>query len=113
MHPTMKQKIQQKRAVYQAIQQRTQLASAEFFSKSRFYVQHIEGSWAVISTDTNRLHGQHQSHVEAVRYAESLERAINAKQLACITVKQVGERATRWVALFGLVAIVAAGAASS
>lgn len=113
MHPTMQQKIQQKRAVLQAIQQRTQLASAEYFSKSRFFVQPSGTGWAVISADTNRLHGQHKSHVEAVRYAESLERAINAKHLACITVKQVGERATRWAALFGLVMIVVTGAASA
>ena len=113
MHATMQQKVQQKRAVYQALQQRTQRAAAEFQSKSRFFVQASGNGWAVVSASNNRLHGHHQRYVEAVRYAESLERAIDAKSLACFTVKQVGERATRWAALFGLVMIVVTGAASA
>lgn len=109
MHPTIKQK----RAVLQVIRQRTQRATAEFQSKSRFFVQPSGTGWAVVSASNNRLHGHHQRYVEAVRYAESLERAIDAKSLATITAKQVGERATRWAALFGLVMIVVTGAASA
>lgn len=109
MHPTIKQK----RAVYQVLQQRAQRASAKFRSKSRFFVQPSGDGWAVVSVSNNRLYGHHQRYAEAVRYAESLELAIDAKTLSCVNVKQIGERATRWASLLGLVLVVLAGAASA
>lgn len=105
--------IRERQALRQALQQRAQAAAAEFRSKSRFFVQPSGQGWAVVSASTNRLYGQHPRYFEAVRYAESLEHAIDSKTVAMVGAKQVGERATRWVSLFALMLVLVAGAASA
>jgi hypothetical protein len=62
------------------------------------------------------VYGRNTSYPQAVRYAESLERAIDAKTLpvvAVVKVRQVGEAATRWCSLLALLFIVAAAVAQS
>lgn len=99
----------------EALRQEVITATEAFRSKSRFFVTQEGAGWVVVSAADNRVYGRNTSHAQAVRYAESLERAIDSKFapiMAVIKVKNIGERATRWVSLFAL-ALIVAGAASS
>lgn len=91
-------------------------ATEAFRSKSRFFVTQSGNGWAVVSASDNRVYGRNVSYPQAVRYAQSLERAIDAKFMPVAAVMQarhIGERATRWVSLFALLLVVLAGAASA
>ncbi|MBF8802251.1 hypothetical protein [Pseudomonas asiatica] len=112
----MQAAIQQSQAKLAALRQEVITATEAFQSKSRFFVTQSGNGWAVVSASNNRVYGRNTSYAQAVRYAQSLERAIDAKTLpvvAVVKVRQVGESATRWAALFALALIVLAGAASS
>ncbi|MBK5002667.1 hypothetical protein IAE37_004943 [Pseudomonas sp. S31] len=100
----------------EVLRQEVITATEAFHAKSRFIVTPAGNGWMVVSSRDNRVYGRNTSYPQAVRYAESLERAIDAKALpvvAAVKVKELGERATRWVSLFALMLIVLAGAASS
>ncbi|WP_253249314.1 hypothetical protein [Pseudomonas putida] len=62
------------------------------------------------------MYGRNVSYPQAVRHAQSLERAIDAKVMpvaAFIQARHIGEHATRWISLFALLLVVLAGAASA
>ncbi|RRW52986.1 hypothetical protein EGJ51_23755 [Pseudomonas fulva] len=112
----MQAAIQNKQGQLQALRQEVITATEAFRSKSRFYVTQSGNGWAVVSASNNRVYGRNISYAQAVRYAQSLERAIDAKTIpvvAAVKVRQVGESATRWVSLFALALVLLAGAASS
>jgi len=76
--------IRNSREQYQQVQQQTEAAAAQFRSNSRFFVQPASGnSWAIVGSEDNRLYGQRRRYFDAVTYAESLERAVNAKSVPC------------------------------
>jgi len=108
--------IQQSQVKLAALRQEVITATEAFQSKSRFFVTQSGNGWAVVSASNNRVYGRNTSYAQAVRYAQSLERAIDAKTLpvvAAVKVRQVGESATRWVSLLALALVLLAGAASS
>ncbi|MBH3412964.1 MULTISPECIES: hypothetical protein [Pseudomonas] len=106
--------IRNSRVQYQQVQQLAEAASAQFRSNSRFFVQQGENnSWAIVGADDNRLYGQRRRYFDAVTYAQSLERAVEAKTLPVVTVKQAGDRATRWGSLLALLLIISAAVAQS
>lgn len=112
----MQAAIQQSQVKLAALRQEVITATEAFHSKSRFFVTQSGNGWAIVSASNNRVYGRNISYPKAVRYAESLERAIDAKTLsvvAAVKVRQVGESATRWVSLFALALVLLAGAASS
>jgi hypothetical protein len=112
----MQAAIQQSQDKLEALRQEVITATEAFRSKSRFFVTQSGNGWAVVSASNNRVYGRNTSYAQAVRYAQSLERAIDAKTLpvvAVVKVRQVGECATRWAALFALALILLAGTASS
>ena len=104
--------IRSSRVQYQQVQQLAEAASAQFRSNSRFFVQQGENnSWAIVGADDSRLYGQRRRYFDAVTYAQSLERAVEAKTLPVVTVKQAGDRATRWGSLLALLLIISAAVA--
>ncbi|WP_313317802.1 hypothetical protein [Pseudomonas sp.] len=108
--------IQQSQVKLEALRQEVITATEAFRSKSRFFVTQSGNGWAVVSASNNRVYGRNTSYAQAVRYAQSLERAIDAKTLpvvAVVKVRQVGESATRWCSLLALLFIVAAAAVQS
>ncbi len=106
--------IRNSRVQYAQVQQLAEAAAEEFRSNSRFFVQQGENkSWAIVGADDNRLYGLRRRHVDAVNYAESLERAVNAKSVPMLKVSPPDDARTRWAALWALVLIVMAGAFSS
>ncbi|MFV3288487.1 hypothetical protein ACNFBR_07105 [Pseudomonas sp. NY11955] len=106
--------IRNSRVQYAQVQQQAEAAAAEFRSNSRFFVQQGENnSWAIVGSDDNRLYGQRRRYFDAVTYAESLERAVNAKSVPVLKVSPPDDVRTRWAALWALVLIVMAGAFSS
>ncbi|MFY1029417.1 hypothetical protein [Pseudomonas asiatica] len=106
--------IRNSRVQYQQVQQLAEAASAQFRSNSRFFVQQGENnSWAIVGSDDNRLYGQRRRYFDAVTYAESLERAVNAKSVPVLNVSPPDDTRTRWAALWALLLIVMAGAFSS
>lgn len=112
----MQAAIQQSQDKLEALRQEVITATEAFQSKSRFFVTQGGSGWVVVSSSDNRVYGRNTSYQQAVRYAESLERAIDAKTLpvvAAVKVRQVGESATRWVSLFALALVLLAGVASS
>ncbi|MCT8164980.1 MULTISPECIES: hypothetical protein [unclassified Pseudomonas] len=111
----MQAAIEQSKSAREALRQQVITATEEFRSKSRFYVTQDGAGWVVVSAADDRVYGRNTSYSQAIRYAESLERAIESKAtpiMAVIKVKHIGERATRWAALFAL-AMIVAGAATS
>lgn len=112
----MQAAIQQSQDKLEALRQEVITATEAFQSKSRFFVTKSGGGWVVVSSSNNRVYGRNTSYPQAVRYAQSLERAIDAKTLplvAVVKVRQVSESATRWVALVALALVLLAGTASS
>jgi len=112
----MQATIQQSQVKLEALRQEVITATEAFRSKSRFFVTQSGNVWAVVSASKIRLYGRNTSYAQAVRYAQSLERAIDAKTLpvvAVVKVRQVGESATRWCSLLALLFIVAAAVAQS
>lgn len=112
----MQAAIQKSQGELTALRQEVIAATEAFRSKSRFYVTASGNGWAIVSAANERVYGRNKDYPSAVRYAQSLERAIDAKTLpviAAVKVKQVGESATRWAALLGLCLVLLAGAASS
>ena len=112
----MQAAIQESQGKLEVLRQEVITATEAFRSKSRFYVTQSGNGWAIVSASNNRVYGRNTSYPQAVRYAQSLERAIDAKTLpvvAAVKVRQFGESATRWAALFGLFLVLLAGAASS
>lgn len=112
----MQAAIQDSQDQLDALRQEVITATEAFRSKSRFFVTQSGNGWAVVSASNNRVYGRNISYPRAVCYSESLERAIDAKTLpvvAVVKVRQVGESATRWMALFALAMILLAGAAAS
>lgn len=112
----MQAAIQQSQVKLAVLRQEVITATEAFQSKSRFFVTQSGNGWAVVSASNNRVYGRNTSYAQAVRYAQSLERAIDAKTIpvmAAVKVRQVGESATRWVSLFALALVLLAGAASS
>lgn len=106
--------IRNSRVQYAQVQQQAEIAAAQFRSNSRFYVQPAENNrWAIVGSDDNRLYGQRRRYFDAVTYAESLERAVNAKSVPVLKVSPPDDVRTRWAALWALVLIVMAGAFSS
>lgn len=108
--------IQQSQGELETLRQEVITATEAFRSKSRFFVTQSGNGWAIVSASNNRVYGRNISYPKAVRYAESLERAIDAKTLpvvAAVKARQVGESATRWVSLFALALVLLAGAFSS
>ncbi len=106
--------IRNSRAQYAQAQLQAEAAAAEFRSNSRFFVQQgANSNWAIVGADDNRLYGLRRRHVDAVTYAESLERAVSAKSVPTLKVSPPDDIRTRWVALWALVLIVIAGAISS
>ncbi len=108
--------IKQRQGELETLRQEVITATEAFRSKSRFFVTQSGNGWAIVSASNNRVYGRNTSYSQAVRYALSLERAIDAKTLpvvAAVKVRQVGESATRWVSLFALALVLLAGAASS
>ncbi|MDQ7962789.1 hypothetical protein RDI61_01815 [Pseudomonas plecoglossicida] len=106
--------IRNSRVQYAQVQQQAEAAAAQFRSNSRFFVQQGENnSWAIVGADDNRLYGQRRRYFDAVTYAESLERAVNAKSVPVLKVSPPDDVRTRWAALWALVLIVMAGAFSS
>ncbi|MBA6119402.1 hypothetical protein [Pseudomonas putida] len=106
--------IRNSRAQYQQVQQLAEAASAQFRSNSRFFVQQGENnSWAVVGANDNRLYGQRRRYLDAVTYAQSLERAVEAKSLPVITVKKAGDSAARWGSLLALLVIIGTAVAQS
>ncbi|MBC3480306.1 hypothetical protein [Pseudomonas sp. SWRI77] len=106
--------IRNSRVQYQQVQQQAEAAAAHFRSNSRFFVQPgANNSWAIVGSDDNRLYGQRRRYFDAVTYAESLERAVNAKSVPVLKVSPPDDARTRWAALWALVLIVMAGAFSS
>ncbi|MEX5505796.1 hypothetical protein Q1J61_18560 [Pseudomonas putida] len=76
--------IRNSREQCQQVQQQAEAAAAQFRSNSRFFVQPASGnSWAIVGSEDNRLYGQRRRYFDAVTYAESLERAVNAKSVPC------------------------------
>lgn len=111
----MQAAIEQSKSAREALRQQVITATEAFRSKSRFYVTQDGAGWVVVSAADDRVYGRNTSYPQAIRYAESLERAIESKSapiMAVIKVKNIGERATRWAALFAL-AMIVAGAATS
>ncbi len=106
--------IRNSRVQYAQVQQQAEAAATQFRSNSRFFVQQGENnSWAIVGSDDNRLYGQRRRYFDAVTYAESLERAVNAKSVPVLKVSPPDDVRTRWAALWALVLIVMAGAFSS
>ena len=106
--------IRNSRVQYAQVQQLADAAAEEFRSNSRFFVQQGENnSWAIVGSDDNRLYGQRRRYLDAVTYAESLERAVNAKSVPVLKVSPPDDTRTRWAALWALLLIVMAGAFSS
>lgn len=106
--------IRNSRVQYAQVQQQAEAAAAQFRSNSRFFVQPGENNrWAIVGSDDNRLYGQRRRYFDAVTYAESLERAVNAKSVPVLKVSAPDDVHTRWAALWALVLIVMAGAFSS
>lgn len=111
----MQAAIEQSKSTREALRQEVITATEAFRSKSRFFVTQAGAGWVVVSAADNRVYGRNTSYPQAIRYAESLERAIDAKSapiMAVVKVKNIGERATRWASLFAL-ALIVAGAATS
>ncbi len=105
--------IRNSRVQYQQVQQQAEAAAAQFRSNSRFFVQpNGSSSWAIVGSDDNRLYGQRRRYFDAVTYAESLERAVNAKSVPVLKDAPPEEIRTRWLALWALFLIVVAGAFS-
>jgi len=92
----------EKRAVLAALRERAAIASAEARKKCRFRVEPHNGGWAVISVDSDRLHGQCKNHKEAVQYAEQLERALDKREATTSAVKGFADRMFRWALILGL-----------
>lgn len=112
----MQAAIKQSQDGLETLRQEVITATEAFRSKSRFYVTQRGTGWVVVSSSDNRVYGRNTDYPQAVRYAQSLERAIDAKVLpvvAMVKVKHIGEIATRWATLFALLLIVLAGAASA
>jgi len=106
--------IRKSRVQYQQVQQLAEAASDQFRSNSRFFVQQGENnSWAIVGSDDNRLYGKRRRYFDAVTYAQSLERAVEAKSLPVITVKKAGDSAARWGSLLALLLIIAAAVVQS
>lgn len=106
--------IRNSRVQYQQVQQLAEAASAQFRSNSRFFVQQGENnSWAIVGADDNRLYGQRRRYLDAVTYAQSLERAVEAKSLPVITVRKASDSAARWGSLLALLVIIGAAVAQS
>ena len=106
--------IRNSRMQYVQVQQQAEAAAAQFRSNSRFFVQpNGSTSWAIVGSDDNRLYGQRRRYLDAVTYAESLERAVNAKSVPVLKVNTPDDVRTRWAALWAMVLIVMAGAFSS
>ncbi|MFI7857377.1 hypothetical protein ACIF8Z_10275 [Pseudomonas promysalinigenes] len=106
--------IRNSRVQYQQVQQQAKAAAAQFRSNSRFFVQQGENnSWAIVGADDNRLYGQRRRYFDAVTYAQSLERAVEAKSLPVITVRKASDRAARWGSLLALLVIIGAAVAQS
>ncbi|WP_085696309.1 hypothetical protein [Pseudomonas sp. B26(2017)] len=109
----MLEKIRAAQENRQYLREKVVLATEEFRSKSRFFVQPSPGGgWSVISADHNRLIGNNKTHIEAVQYAEKLERVFPRQPGSAFTAKAIGERATRWVSLLAVVLVVIAMKAS-
>ena len=99
---------------YTQTQQLAEAAAAEFHSNSRFTVQQGKNnSWAIVGSNDNRLYGQRREYPAAVRYAKSLERAIESKSEPAQKVVPPDDIGTRWIALWALALIVCAGAFAS
>ncbi|NQD72945.1 hypothetical protein [Pseudomonas sp. CM27] len=110
----MNEAIRNSRVQYAQVQQQAEAAAAQFRSNSRFFVQQGENnSWAIVGSDDNRLYGQRRRYFDAVTYAESLERAVNAKSVPVLKVSPPDDARTRRASLWALVLIVMAGAFSS
>ncbi|MBI6940316.1 hypothetical protein JET76_03085 [Pseudomonas putida] len=110
----MNASIRNSRKQYDQVQQEALAASARFRSNSRFYVQPASGnSWAVVGANDNRLYGQRRRYFDAVTYAQSLERAVEAKSLPVITVRKASDSAARWGSLLALLVIIGAAVAQS
>lgn len=112
----MQAAIQNKQGQLEALRQEVITATEAFRSKSRFFVTQSGKGWAVVSSANNRVYGRNTSYPQAVRYAESLERAIEAKTLPVIAeakAQQNGDRATRWGSLLVLLSIIAAAVSQS
>ncbi|MBF8773918.1 hypothetical protein [Pseudomonas fulva] len=112
----MQAAIQNKQGQLEALRQEVITATEAFRSKSRFFVTQSGNGWAVVSSSNNRVYGRNTSYPQAVRYAESLERAIKAKTLPVVAVVKTqpnGERATRWGSLLVLLSIIAAAVSQS
>jgi len=101
-HPLFQQKLD----VLNALRARSAAARAEFRSNSRFYVEPRGDAWAVVDAGSRRLHGQCMRYPEAVKYAEQLERAVEKRDGLVMSVKELGERMTRWASLLGLGIVV-------
>jgi len=112
----MQTAIEQSKAGLETLRQEVITATEAFHAKSRFTVTKAGNGWMVVSSRDNRVYGRNTSYPQAVRYAASLERAIEAKALpvvALVRARQVGESATRWCSLMALLFIVAAAVAQS
>lgn len=112
----MQAAIQESQGKLDVLRQEVITATEAFRSKSRFFVTQSGNGWAVVSASNNRVYGRNVSYPQAVRYAESLERAIDAKTLPVVAVvkaRQIGESATRWCSLMALLLIIAAAVAQS
>jgi hypothetical protein len=99
---------------YAQVQHLAQAATDDFRSNSRFFVQQgANNSWAIIGAGDSRLYGQRRRYIDAVNYAQSLERAVEAKSLPVITVRQADDSAVRWGSLLALLMILAVVVAKS
>ncbi|MFT0866018.1 hypothetical protein [Pseudomonas sp. CAM1A] len=106
--------IRNSREQYAQVQHLALAATADFRSNSRFFVQQGDNnSWAIIGAGDNRLYGQRRRYIDAVNYAQSLERAVEAKSLPVLTVRRTNDGATRWCSLLALLMILAAAVAQS
>ncbi|MBF8703974.1 hypothetical protein [Pseudomonas putida] len=112
----MQEVIKNSQGQLDALRQEVITGTEAFREKPRFFVTQSGNGWAVVSTSNNRVYGRNTSYQHAIRYADSLERVIDAKTLpmvAVVKVREVSERATRWTALIALALILLAGATSS
>lgn len=109
----MQAAIQNKQGQLEALRQEVITAPEVFRSKSRFFVTQSGNGWTVVSSSNNRVYGRNTSYPQAVRYAESLEHAVNAKSAPVLKASPPDDIRTRWAALWALVLIVLAGALSS
>ncbi|MCE1054991.1 hypothetical protein [Pseudomonas alloputida] len=93
----MQEAIKDSKGQLDALRQEVITGTEAFREKSRFFVTQSGNGWAVVSARNNRVYGHNTSYSKAVRYAESLERAINDKAhpvVAVLKVRQVGETST-------------------